>query len=86
MIRVPKYLIWWDLNKRNIPRGYIEIIKDMYEGAGMSLRATCGETGDFPVTIGLHQGSALRSYDVAQGRGDSQQAKLQAKRLRDRDQ
>ena len=31
--RVPRDLIWWVLNKRNVPRCYIEIIKDMYEGA-----------------------------------------------------
>ena len=28
--RVPKNLIWWVLNKRNVPRCYIEIIKDIY--------------------------------------------------------
>ena len=31
--KVPKDLIWWVLNKRNVPRNYIEIIKDMYEEA-----------------------------------------------------
>ena len=33
--RVRKDLIWWVLNKRSVPRGYIEIIKGMYEGATM---------------------------------------------------
>ena len=46
----------------NIPRGYIEIIKDMYEGAVTSLRTTCGETGELPVAIGLHQGLTLSPY------------------------
>ena len=63
--RVPRDLIWWILNKKNVPRGYIEIIKDMYEGAITSVRTTCGETGNFPVTISLHQGSALSSYFFA---------------------
>ena len=29
--KVPRDLIWWVLNKRDVPRSYIEIIKDMYE-------------------------------------------------------
>ena len=52
--RVPRDLIWWVLNKR----GYIEIIKDMYEGALTIVRTTFGETSEFPMTVGLHQGSA----------------------------
>ena len=38
--RVPRDLIWWVLNKRNVPQGYIEIIKDMYERAVTSVRTT----------------------------------------------
>jgi hypothetical protein len=60
--RVPRNLIWWVLKKRNVPRGYIEILKDMYEGAITNVKTTCGETGGFPVTIGLHQGSSLSPY------------------------
>ena len=60
--RVPRDLIWWVLNKRNVSRGYFEIIKDMYERALTSLRTTYGETGEFLVTIGLHQGSALSPH------------------------
>ena len=41
-------LIWWVLNKRNVPRCYIEIIKEMYEGAITGLRTTCGETKGVP--------------------------------------
>ena len=28
----------------------------------MSVRTTCGETREFPVTIGLHQGSSISPY------------------------
>ena len=45
-----------------LSRGYIEIIKDMNKGDVTSVRTTCGETGKFPVTIGLHQGSTLSPY------------------------
>lgn len=27
--RIPRDLIWWVLNKKNVPRGYIEITKDI---------------------------------------------------------
>ena len=60
--RIPGDLIWWALNKRNVPRSYNEMIKDMYDEAITSVRITCGETGEFPVTTGLHQGSALSPY------------------------
>ena len=49
-------LIWWVLNERNVSRGSIETIKDMYEGATTSVGTTYGETEEFPVTIGLQQG------------------------------
>ena len=54
--KVLRYLIWWVLNIRNVPRGYIKVIKDVYKGAVTSVRTTCGEICEFPVTIGLHQG------------------------------
>lgn len=38
------------------------IIKDMYDRVVTSVRTTCGETGDFQLTIGLHQGLALSAY------------------------
>lgn len=48
--------------KRGIPRGYIEIIKGMCEGAVMTVTTTCGETGELPVTIDLYQGLTLSPY------------------------
>ena len=59
---VSRDLIWWILNKRNAPRDYIEIIKEAYEAAITSVRTAYGETCEFPVTIGLHQGLALSPY------------------------
>jgi hypothetical protein len=52
--KISRDLIWWVLNKRNVPRGYLKMIKDMYEGVVMRLRTTSGETYEFPATIGLH--------------------------------
>ena len=38
--RVPRDLTGWVLNKRNVSRGYIEIIKDVYERAVTNVRTT----------------------------------------------
>ena len=38
------------------------MIKDMYERISTSVRSITGETSEFTVTIGLHQGSALSLY------------------------
>ena len=44
---VPSDLIWWVLDKRSVPRDYIDIIKDMYERVVISVRTTCGKTSEF---------------------------------------
>jgi hypothetical protein len=41
---------------------YITLIRDMYGNVVMSVCVGDSETGTFPITIGLHQGSALSSY------------------------
>ena len=48
--------------KGSIPRGCIDIVQDMYKGAVMSVRATCGETGEFPMTIGFYRRTTLSLY------------------------
>jgi hypothetical protein len=62
VIRVLGWLIWRVLERKGVLRIYIDIIKDMYEGAITSVRATSGKTNEFPITIGLYQGFALNSY------------------------
>ena len=51
--RVPRDLIWWVLNM-SVQIGYIEIFKDMYEGAEKCVRTAYGGTCEFPVIIVLH--------------------------------
>ncbi|XP_071727768.1 secreted RxLR effector protein 78-like [Rutidosis leptorrhynchoides] len=59
---VPRELILKTLNARGVPSRYIRSIRDMYEGAKTRVRTTVGNTGFFPVEVGLHQGSALSPY------------------------
>ena len=48
--------------KKGVPNRYIDIVKDMYDGVIASVRTTGGETSEFVITVGLHQGSTLSPY------------------------
>ncbi|XP_065864026.1 uncharacterized protein [Euphorbia lathyris] len=60
--KVPREVLWWALIRKGISRKYIDIIKDMYEGVCTSVRTSVGKTEEFPITIGVHQGSALSPF------------------------
>ena len=60
--RVPRDVLWWALMKKGISLRYIDLIKDMYDGAITNVRTSGGLSDSFPITIGLHQGSALSPF------------------------
>ncbi|KAL6505368.1 hypothetical protein OROGR_025185 [Orobanche gracilis] len=60
--KVSREVLWWALAKKGVSRKYIDIIKDMYEGASTSVRTNVGRTEEFLITIGVHQGSALSPF------------------------
>ncbi|XP_024017031.1 uncharacterized protein LOC112090299 [Morus notabilis] len=60
--RVPREVLWWVLEMRGVHVRYIKVIKDMYDGVVTSVRTAGGYTAEFPILIGLHQGSTLRPY------------------------
>ena len=60
--RVPRDIIWWVLAKKGVTKGYIDVIRNMYEGVVTTIRSPAGETNEFPITVGLHQGSTLSPY------------------------
>lgn len=39
-------------------KGYIDVVKDMYEGAATTVRSKVGETSKFPIAVRIHQASA----------------------------
>lgn len=49
------------LNWKNVPRCYVDILKNMYQGVVASVLASV-ISREFSMTIGLHRGSALSTY------------------------
>jgi hypothetical protein len=60
--KVTRNVIWWDLQKYKVSSKYITIFKDMHDNVMKSIRISDGDTNDFSINIGLHQGSALSPY------------------------
>jgi hypothetical protein len=60
--KIPRHVMWWALEKHKVPAKYITLIKDMYGNVVTSVRTRDDDTDDFPIKIGLHQGSALSPY------------------------
>jgi hypothetical protein len=54
--------MWWALQKHKVSSKYITPIKNMYDNVVTSVRTSDGDINDFPINIGLHQGSALSPY------------------------
>jgi hypothetical protein len=60
--KVPRNIMWWALQKHKVSSKYITFIKDIYDNIVTSVQTSDGDTNDFPINIGLHQGSALSPY------------------------
>ncbi|XP_026396068.1 uncharacterized protein LOC113290700 [Papaver somniferum] len=54
--------MWWALEQKRVSPKYISLIKDMYERVVTGVRTCDGVSNDFPIKIGLHQGSASSPY------------------------
>jgi len=60
--RVPREVLWRCLEKRDVLVAYMRVIKDMYDGIRTRVRTLVGDTDNFSIDIGLHQGSALSPF------------------------
>src|SRR6266498_2244193 len=60
--KIPRNIMWWALEKYKVPTKYITLVKDMYHDVVTCMRTCDGDTDDFLIKIGLHQGSALSPY------------------------
>jgi hypothetical protein len=60
--KVTRNVMWWALQKHKVSSKYITLIKDVYDNVATSVQISDGDTNDFSINIGLHQGSALSPY------------------------
>src|SRR5260221_4755745 len=55
--RVPREVLWWSLRRSGVAEWIVNIIKVMYEGSTKAIQLEDGESTEFEVKIGVHQGS-----------------------------
>lgn len=60
--RVPREVVYWCLRKRGVPERLINLVKEMYRGARTVVSTLFGDTEEFTIDVGLHQGSALSPF------------------------
>lgn len=47
------------LERKGVTKGYVDVVENMYEAGVTTIRSPVGETSQFPIMVGLHQGLAL---------------------------
>jgi hypothetical protein len=67
--KVPRNVMWSALEKHKVPTKYITLIKDMYKDVVTCVRTCGGDTSDFPIKIGLHQGVSFEPLFICFGDG-----------------
>ncbi|KAK3524881.1 hypothetical protein QTP86_011082 [Hemibagrus guttatus] len=60
--RVPREELWYCMRKSGVAEKYVRVVQDMYERSRTVVRCVVGQTEEFNVEVGLHQGSALSPF------------------------
>ncbi|KAK3506622.1 hypothetical protein QTP70_011151 [Hemibagrus guttatus] len=63
--RVPREELWYCMWKSGVAEKYVRVVQDMYERSRTVVRCAVGQTEEFKVEVGLHQGSALSPFPFA---------------------
>ncbi|KAK3525616.1 hypothetical protein QTP70_000930 [Hemibagrus guttatus] len=61
-VRVPREELWYCMRKSGVAEKYVRVVQDMYERSRTVVRCAVGQTEEFKVEVGLHQGSALSPF------------------------
>ena len=57
--RLPRDLVYLCLRRRGVPEKLVRLVEATYRGASTVVRITHGRTDEFPIKVGVHQGSGL---------------------------
>ncbi|KAK3535197.1 hypothetical protein QTP70_004755 [Hemibagrus guttatus] len=60
--RVPREELWYCMRKSGVAEKYVRVVQDMYEKSRTVVKCAVGQTEEFKVEVGLHQGSALSPF------------------------
>ncbi|KAK3554684.1 hypothetical protein QTP70_032664, partial [Hemibagrus guttatus] len=60
--RVPREELWYCMRNSGVAEKYVRVVQDMYERSRTVVRCAVGQTEEFKVEVGLHQGSALSPF------------------------
>ncbi|KAK3550919.1 hypothetical protein QTP70_008730 [Hemibagrus guttatus] len=60
--RVPREELWYCMRKSGVAEKYVRVVQDMYERSRTVVNCAVGQTEEFNVEVGLHQGSALSPF------------------------
>ncbi|KAK3567165.1 hypothetical protein QTP86_011304 [Hemibagrus guttatus] len=60
--RAPREELWYCMRKSGVAEKYVRVVQDMYERSRTVVRCAVGQTEEFNVEVGLHQGSALSPF------------------------
>ena len=60
--RVPRDLVYWCVRRRGIPEKPVRLVEATYHRASTVARTMHGRTDEFPIKVGLHQGSGLSPF------------------------
>ncbi|KAK3552176.1 hypothetical protein QTP86_005104 [Hemibagrus guttatus] len=60
--RVPREELWYCMRKSGVAEKYVRVVQDIYERSRTVVRCAVGQTEEFSMKVGLHQGSALSPF------------------------
>lgn len=57
--RVPRKVVEWAMRKKGVPERMVRAVMDLYKGAKTKVKVGTRFSDEFPVKVGVHQGSVL---------------------------